>query len=116
MIARQCTHTLTHISQIVLMYFMAAPTHVCPLLATCLPIPWSSAQLCVVFDLGLSTASAHGGHPAISKCEGDHLTTLTGWKNLKDKDDKPIHLLRYIEACLSIDFRDTLEGFNLGPC
>lgn len=47
-----------------------------------LPVPWSSTQLCVVFDLGLSPTGAHGGHPTISKREGDHLTTLTGWKNL----------------------------------
>ena len=51
-----------------------------------LPVPWCSTQLCVVFDLRFSSAGAHGGHSSISKCEGDHLATLTGGQNLTERE------------------------------
>lgn len=50
-----------------------------------LPVPRSSTQLGVVLDLGLGATGAHGGHASVSEGEGDHLTALTGRKDLSEK-------------------------------
>lgn len=47
------------------------------------PVPRSSTQLGVVFNLRLGATCPHGSHAPVSKAEGDHLTALTGRKYLK---------------------------------